>query len=122
MTLAIEDEVATDLRLLRAYEPVVRYNHGELFFPTNVEGYLRECDLLVGSSERDREVIVPVGELTPERLATATARPGETLYLRLVQRPMPVATAFRRQDHIDNRHASYVGHGAHARRISALRL
>src|SRR4029079_709578 len=88
MTLAIEDDVATDLRLLRAYEPAVRYNHGELFFPTNVEGYLRECDLLVGSSERDREVIVPVGELTPERLATATARPGETLYLRLVQRPM----------------------------------
>jgi len=88
MTLAIEDDVATDLRLLRAYEPVVRYNQGELFFPTNVEGYLRECDLLVGSSERDREVIVPVGELTPERLATATARPGETLYLRLVQRPM----------------------------------
>ena len=88
MTLAIEDDVATDLRLLRAYEPVVRYNHGELFFPTNVEGYLRECDLLIGSSERDREVIVPVGELTPERLATATARPGETLYLRLVQRPM----------------------------------
>jgi hypothetical protein len=88
MTLAIEDEVATDLELLRAYEPIVRYNHGELFFPTNVEGYLRECDLLVGSSERDREVIVPVGELTPDRLATAVARPGETLYLRLVQRPM----------------------------------
>ena len=88
MTVAIEDDVATDLTLLRAYEPVVRYNKGELFFPTNVEGYLRECDLLVGSSERDREVIVPVGELTPDRLATAVARPGDTLYLRLVQRPM----------------------------------
>ncbi|HET9084003.1 MAG TPA: hypothetical protein VFN41_06320 [Candidatus Limnocylindrales bacterium] len=91
MTTAIEEAVsvsATDLQLLRAYEPIVRYNHGELFFPTNVEGYLRECDLLVGSSERDREVIVPVGELTPDRLATAVARPGETLYLRLVQRPM----------------------------------
>src|SRR5689334_10308267 len=88
MTLAIEDDVATDLTLLRAYEQVVRYNNGELCFPTNVEGYLRECDLLVGSSERDREVIVPVGELTPDRLATAVARPGDTLYLRLVQRPM----------------------------------
>jgi len=88
MTVAIEDDIATDVRLLRTYEPIVRYNRGELFFPTNVEGYLRECDLLVGSSERDREVIVPVGELTPERLATAVARPGETLYLRLVQRPM----------------------------------
>ena len=89
MTTATEEDVAaTDLRLLRAYEPIVRYNHGELFFPTNVDGYLKECDLLVGSSERDREVVVPVGELTAERLAQEVARPGETLYLRLVQRPM----------------------------------
>jgi hypothetical protein len=78
----------SDLELLRAYEPIVRYNHGELFFPADVDGYLAECDLLVGTSERDRRVIVPIGELTPDRLATMTARPGETLYLRLVQKPM----------------------------------
>jgi len=89
MSLLLEEAVASvDIELLRAYEPIVRYNHGELFFPTHVDGYLRECDLLVGSSERDREVVVPVGELTAERLATEVARPGETLYLRLVQRPM----------------------------------
>ena len=89
MSLLLEEPVASvDIELLRAYEPIVSYNHGELFFPTHVDGYLRECDLLVGSSERDREVVVPVGELTAERLATEVARPGETLYLRLVQRPM----------------------------------
>ena len=38
-----------DLALLRAFEPIVRYNEGELFFPTGVEGYLAECDLLVGT-------------------------------------------------------------------------
>jgi hypothetical protein len=80
--------MATDLELLRAHEPIVRYNHGELFFPIDVDGYLAECDLLVGTSERDRRVIVPVGELTPDRLAAMTARPGETLYLRLVQQPL----------------------------------
>jgi hypothetical protein len=79
---------AGDLDLLRAYEPIVRYNFGELFYPTHVDGYLSACDLLVGTSERDREVIVPVGELTADRLAEATARPGETLYLRLVQQPL----------------------------------
>jgi hypothetical protein len=79
---------ADDLDLLRAYEPIVRYNFGELFFPTHVDGYLAVCDLLVGTSERDREVIVPVGELTADRLAAATAKPGETLYLRLVQHPL----------------------------------
>ena len=90
MSAVIEERAtATDLELLQRYAPVVRYNHGELFFPTNVDGYLAECDLLVGSSERDREVLVPVGELTTERLAAAVAKPGETLYLRLVQRPMP---------------------------------
>ena len=89
MTITMPDPVATDLGLLRRYEPIVRYNHGELFFPTHVDGYLAECDLLVGSSERHREVLVPVGGLTTERLATTVARPGETLYLRLVQRPMP---------------------------------
>ena len=81
--------MASDLDLLRAHEPIVRYNHGELFFPTHVDGYLAECDLLMGTSERDREVIVPVGELTADRLASTVARPGETLYLRLVQKPMP---------------------------------
>jgi hypothetical protein len=80
--------MASDLELLRAYEPIVRYNDGELFYPADVDGYLAACDLLVGTSEQDRRVIVPVGELTPERLATMTARPGETLYLRLVQQPL----------------------------------
>jgi hypothetical protein len=36
-----------------------------------------------------RDVLVPVGGLTRDLLAQAVARPGETLYLRLVQRPMP---------------------------------
>ncbi len=89
MILAEGQRLRTDQDLLRTYEPVVRFNHGELFFPTHVDGYLAECDLLLGSSERDREVLVPVGGLTTDRLAAAVAPPGETLYLRLVQRPMP---------------------------------
>jgi hypothetical protein len=78
----------TDLELLRAFEPVVRYNRGELFYPTGVEGYLAECDLLVGTSERDRRVLAPKGSLTTASLATRVAPPGESLYLRLVQQPL----------------------------------
>ena len=89
MILAEGQRTATDLELLRRFEPTVRFNHGELFFPTHVDGYLAECDLLVGTSERDRDVLVPAGGLTTDQLAQAVARPGETLYLRLVQRPMP---------------------------------
>ena len=81
-------EPLSDLDLLRAFEPVVRYTNGELFFPTAVEDYLAECDLLVGPSERERRVLVPQGELTPASLATFIAPPGESLYLRLVQKPL----------------------------------
>jgi hypothetical protein len=77
-----------DLALLRAHEPIVRYTEGELFFPAAVDGYLAGCDLLVGTSEKDRRVLVPVGGLTPARLATFSAPPGETLYLRFVQHPL----------------------------------
>ena len=81
-------EPLSDLELLRAFEPIVRYTRGELFFPTGVEGYLAECDLLVGASERESRVLVPQGQLTPATLATFIAPPGESLYLRLVQRPL----------------------------------
>jgi hypothetical protein len=77
-----------DLALLRAYEPVLRYNRGELFYPMAVDGYLAECDVLAGTGEKDRRVLVPRGEVTPERLASATAGHGESLYLRFVQEPL----------------------------------
>jgi hypothetical protein len=79
---------ADDLRLLRAFEPIVRYNRGELFYPTAVEGYLARCDLLVGSSEDDARVLVPEGQVTAEALARYSPPPGESLYLRLVQQPL----------------------------------
>jgi len=83
----MSDQTA-DLELLRAYEPIVRYTNGELFFPTGVEQYLADCDLLVGTSEDDARVLVPQGQLTTEMLAAFDAPVGESLYLRLVQRPL----------------------------------
>ena len=77
-----------DLALLRAFEPILRFNHGELFFPTAVDAYLEECDLWVGRSQRDRTMLVPRGELTPDRLATYETPPGKSLFLRLVQQPL----------------------------------
>ena len=81
-------DAAADLALLRAFEPIVRYNRGELFYPTAVEGYLAECDLLVGTSEDDARVLLPQGEVTAAALARHTPPPGESLYLRLVQKPL----------------------------------
>ncbi len=80
--------MTTDLELLRAYEPVIRYTNGELFFPTAVEPYLAECDLLVGTSEGHTRLLVERGGLDTTILADQTAPPGETLFLRLVQEPL----------------------------------
>lgn len=79
---------AEDLALLRAYEPIIRYNHGELFFPTSVEHYFADCDLWVGRSERDRRLLVPHGQLTADIAASHETPPGQSLFLRLVQHPL----------------------------------
>jgi len=76
-----------DLALLRRFEPVVRYTRGELFLPAPVGGYLARADLLVGRSERERTVLLPLGRVSATELATHAAPPGENLYLRLVQHP-----------------------------------
>ncbi|MBP1705966.1 MAG: hypothetical protein H6Q36_1705, partial [Chloroflexi bacterium] len=63
--------MSDDLALLRTFEPVVRFTQGELFFPSAVDHYLAACDLWVGSSQRDRRLVLPVGAVTPERIAAA---------------------------------------------------
>jgi hypothetical protein len=82
------DLAPDDVALLRRFEPILRYNRGELFYPMAVEGYLAECDVLAGTGEKDRRVLVPHGEVTPERLAGVEAGAGESLYLRFVQHPL----------------------------------
>ena len=76
---------ATDLELLRAFEPVVRFTSGERFFPMDVERYVQTCGLwLYHPDDHDSEVI-PEGELTIERLVERrAARLGSVFYLRFV--------------------------------------
>src|SRR4051794_10220861 len=85
---ATSEQTTADIALLKRYEPIVRYNQGELFFPTAVEGYLARCDLLMGRNERDQTVVVPVGEVSAEVIGNYVAEPGKSLYLRLVQKPL----------------------------------
>lgn len=77
-----------DLELLAAYEPVVRFNTGEFFFPTAVEDYVSCCDLMQRVAGQKPTVVVPRGELTLERLAAeGAANQGSGLYLRFVDEP-----------------------------------
>jgi hypothetical protein len=76
---------ATDLEILRAFEPVVRYTQGEKFFPMDVEPYVERCSLWLHlRDEADRE-LVPEGALTMSRLVEHRHAPFDTLfYLRFI--------------------------------------
>ncbi len=77
-----------DLRVLRRFEPIVRFNEGEFFLPASVEDYVQCCELLQLGPDRERTVLIPNGSLTIEQLVESGAdhpRPGQ--YLRFVDTP-----------------------------------
>jgi hypothetical protein len=91
-TCAAGAGAAKDLRLLRRYEPVLRYTEGELFLPMPVEDYLEKCSLWRTGSRRGRgrgaaQRLCAPGELTPTLLAKISA-PGRDLSLRFVERAL----------------------------------
>ncbi|ADH67959.1 MULTISPECIES: hypothetical protein [Nocardiopsis] len=76
----------SDLELLRAYEPVLMCTKGELFFPTDVDAYVRNCSLWIEEPGGGERRLVPAGELTLDRLGRAEAEwPGRHKHLRFVQ-------------------------------------
>ena len=80
---------AGDLELLRRHEPLLRFTHGELFYPMAAEAYVSSCDLLEGTTLRDASVVIPAGTLDLERLAAAgDAPPGHSQFLRFVPKPL----------------------------------
>ena len=86
---------ATDLELLRAFEPVVRFTSGEQFFPMDVERYVRSCSLWLYHPDDHDEQVVPEGELTLEKLTEPrVAVFGSTFYLRFVH-PLSIEESAR---------------------------
>ena len=97
-------EVAADLALLRAHEPVIRYTHGELFLPTAVGPYVQRCSLWIhepGTPPDSAELLVPPGELSLDALAAlGRDRRDRSLELRFVEQRLRGAAmrAWRRAD------------------------
>ena len=91
---------AGDLELLRRFEPVIRYTHGEFFFPMAVDGYIAECDLWGVDSAGERSLLVPAGRLTIDDLATWRSRvPDRSLFLQFVQQPLSGVALAQGRDH-----------------------
>ncbi len=77
---------ASDLELLRRFEPVVRYTRGEQFFPTEVENYVRDCSLWEHTPEGRDDLLVRHGELTMDKLVESRpAKFGSVRYMRFVE-------------------------------------
>jgi len=75
-----------DMELLRRYEPVIRYTQGEQFYPTNVEGYVKESSLWAHYPDGRDELLVKQDDLTLDVLVEQ--RPavfGTVHYLRFVE-------------------------------------
>jgi len=86
---------ATDLELLRAFEPVVRFTSGEQFFPMDVERYVHASGLWTYQPDSHDEEVIPEGELTLERLVEPRRAAFESVfYLRFVA-PMSLEASAR---------------------------
>ena len=119
-----------DLALLRAYEPVVRFTGGELFFPTAAGPYCEQCSLWAAGvgdepgAQRRFEQLVPAGDLTLDALArSGREHRDRPLQLRFVSEPMDRAALRRwRREERDELQGSgrFVAVGVVTRSIDAL--
>lgn len=78
----------SDLELLRRFEPVIRFNRGELFYPTSVENFVASS-ALYDAGPKEPVVIAERGTLDLDSLAhLGREHAGKTLFLQQVDRPL----------------------------------
>ena len=77
-----------DLTLLRQYEPVIRYNRGEMFYPCSVEDFVA-ASALYRRTDDEPEELAARGSLTLDRLAElGRVHVGDIIYLQQVDGPL----------------------------------
>ena len=57
--------------LLRRFEPVLKFSHGERFFPYNVEDFVEQASLWVKKPKTPPEELIPEAELDLEKLGSS---------------------------------------------------
>jgi hypothetical protein len=76
---------STDVEILRAFEPVVRYTRGEKLFPMDVDRYVEACSLWLYHPDDRDEQMIQEGSLTMDALVEQReAAFGSLFYLRFV--------------------------------------
>lgn len=83
-----QGEPDADLDLLRRFEPILRFNEGELFLPAAVEDYVRCCELFERGPDGRRALLAAKGTLTVDRLVElGRGHPRAGQFLRFVDEP-----------------------------------
>ncbi len=78
-----------DVELLRRFEPVIKYTHGEFFFPMDAAPYVAGCDLWTQDTNGARSMAAGAGEVSLDNLPEWRRRyPDRAMFLRYVQAPL----------------------------------
>jgi hypothetical protein len=103
---------ASDLEILRHFEPVFFYTAGEAFFPVDVESYVGQCSLWAHSPDGGDRLLVPQGKMNIEELVNEhLAEFGTVRYLRFVEtlglgdtaQVLAAQAALHRREHVSFR-------------------
>jgi len=95
---------ASDLQLLRKFEPVIRYTQGEPFFPASVDAYIERAGMWINTPGGKETCLVPEGALELDGLtAQRSAVFGSVHYLRLVP-PLTLTSGARAVSKTAQRH------------------
>jgi hypothetical protein len=81
----------SELEMLRRFEPILRFTHGELFFPCSVEEYVQHCDLYLGRADGGDEsrLLAPRGSIDLDTLGKLhPPSQHHQHFLRFVDRPL----------------------------------
>ena len=77
--------------LLQRYEPIIRFTHGEEFFPMDAEAYIRACSLWIKRPGEPPQELAPASQVTPETLATFVADSNSGVHYLKFTEPLSAA-------------------------------
>jgi len=77
--------------LLQRYEPIIRFTHGEEFFPMDAEAYIRACSLWIKRPGEPPQELAPTSQVTPETLAAFVADSNSGVHYLKFTEPLSAA-------------------------------
>jgi hypothetical protein len=106
----------SDIELLRRFEPILRFNAGEMFLPCPVDAYVERCSLWVTDDKGRVRQLAARGELDLDGLADfGQAQVGHTMYLRFVQDEDALTTLDLQRWWLERQRGRFRGSGRLAR-------